>query len=145
MKIDRRFSLFAMSFGTLACDGSDAKVTVIEDAGSVCLTQAGAQVRIAAILDACDGGCNRIRHASCEAAVTADGVVVSSRVEQVDESEKRDICNTECSPARADCAFAAPGDGPVLVSFGTEEAIINLPLASPTRLFGSYDTCPSDN
>jgi hypothetical protein len=73
-----------------------------------------------------------------------DGVIVSSRVEQVDESEKYVTCNTECSPAGADCAFAAPGAGPILVSFGAEEATINLPLTSPTRLFGSYDPCEYD-
>src|SRR5690349_5192184 len=105
MKIDRPFSLVALVelFGALAC--ADSHVTVIEDAGSICLTQTGTQVRIAAVLDACDGSCNRIRHASCEATVTAGGVVVSSRVEQVDESEKHDICNTECSPTGANCAF----------------------------------------
>jgi hypothetical protein len=146
MKLDRPFSLFAYVtlLSALACDDSKETVTVIEDTGSICLTQAGTEVSIAAVLDACDGSCNRIRRASCEATVTTDGVVVSSRVEQVRELDKGQDCTTGCSPASADCAFAAPDDGPVAISFGAEEATINLPLTSPTQLFGSYMPCEYD-
>jgi hypothetical protein len=146
MKLDRPLSLFVcvMLSSALACDDSKVKVTVIEDVGSICLTQAGTEVRIEAILDACDGSCNRIRHASCEATVTTDGVVVSSRVEQVDESKKYDVCTGGCSPVGANCAFAAPGDGTLLISFGAEEATINLPLTSPTSLFGRFEPCPDE-
>jgi hypothetical protein len=147
MKLDRPFSLFACValLSALACDHPKETVTIIEDTGSICLTQVGPEVSIAAVLDACDGSCNRIRQASCEATVTTDGVVVSSRVEQVREPDKGQNCTTGCSPAGADCAFAAPGDGPVHISFGAEEATINLPLISPTQLFGSYMPCEYDH
>lgn len=146
MKIDHLFSLFACVTlsSAVACGDSKEKVTVIENSGSLCLTQAGTEVTITAVLDACDGSCNRIRRASCEATVTTEGVVVSSRVEQVDESDKYDGCNTECSPARANCAFAAPAGGPNVVSFGGQEATINLPLAGPAQLFGAYEPCEYD-
>lgn len=146
MKLDRLFSLLACVtlLSTLACEESKERVTVIEDTGSICLTQAGTQVSIAAVLEACDGSCNRVRHASCEAMVTAHGVVLSSRVEQVREPDMGQDCTTGCSPAAAYCAFAAPGDGLVVVSFGAAEATIDLPLTSPTQLFGSYKPCDYD-
>ena len=146
MKLNRLLSLFVCVTlsSAAACGDSKEKVTVIENAGSICLTQAGTEVAITAVLDACDGSCNRIRRASCEATVTTEGVVVSSRVEQVDESDRYDVCNTGCSPAGAACAFAAPADGPIVVSFGGQEVTINLPLAAPTQLFGAYEPCEYD-
>ena len=98
-----------IALAALACDGDD--VRIIKDSGTLCLTQSGTEIRIDAQLDACDGSCNVIRHASCEAELTPAGIVISSRVEQEDISDEVDTCNTECSPTSAACSITVLAEG----------------------------------
>ena len=131
-----------IALAALACDGDD--VRIIKDSGTLCLTQSGTEIRIDAQLDACDGSCNVIRHASCEAELTPAGIVISSRVEQEDISDEVDTCNTECSPTSAACSITVLAEGSVGVAFGGEETTIELPRAEPLSLFGREpDLCES--
>lgn len=124
----------------MACDGSDSNsndVAVIENNGSLCFTQTGSEIQIRSSVAACIGNCRQLRSATCEAALTSDGLIVTSRVE-VEETDS-DECTTECSPAGAECAFAASGGGPLRVYFGEEQGTLDLPLSTPTSLFGIFE------
>lgn len=128
---------------SVACSDEDNTSEVVyENAGSLCLTQVGSDVQISAQLDACLDGCRRSRLVECEATVDSRGVVVTSRVEVIVDNSQ-EVCQTSCNPVEAVCgSISPPAQDSVTIVFGTEQASLDLPLSSPTSLFGLYDACP---
>jgi hypothetical protein len=137
--------LFLLS--TMACGGGadTTRTVVIENVGTICLTQAGAEITIDADLG-CVPGCS---HASspprCKGSFEDGRIVVTSRVDFVTDTSPGQNCPDGCAVGNAQpiCVFTVPVEGEVPVVYGAEQATIRLPLAGATPLFG-VNACPDE-
>lgn len=108
------------------------QAAVYMDDGTLCVLQEGGRVSIYALSGAC--GCSNIRTATCETVAGGDRVVVTSRtlITNTGASTCPDVCYTES----ALCSGEVPGEGRYEVTYGSEQAVVELPLGGPLQLFG---------
>jgi hypothetical protein len=143
-----RVSAWVIVLSHVACGNEDTtRETVTENVGALCLTQAGSQITIDALLGSCErGGCAYAsRPARCQASFDSARIVVTSRVDITIDSSP-ETCPDECAYPEATCTVMVPQEGGVTVVHGDDQVAISLPLASATPLFGggSVNPCPQE-
>jgi hypothetical protein len=144
--ICKMFRIAAIGLYVVSCVacGDDAETTseVLQNSGTLCLTQSGADITINTQMGVCLRG--RCDYAAappqCHAAFENGQIIVTSSVEVLSDSTPGLTCPTDCTVPKAVCQLTLPPegiDGEVPVVFGSREATVDLALASATPLFAT--------
>lgn len=136
-------ALFAWPVTACDDDGPRLHTAVYENSDTLCLLQRGGRVRLYALRGVC--GCSRIRTATCAAVAGDDAVVVSSRA-VIDTNAGAGItCPDGCYTASVVCNGELPDEGLYAVTYGPEQAVVELPPSEPLQLFGRDPSSPCDD